>query len=46
VSAACPADVPRSANSGATCDRATNDPPGTGTGVCKAAGLPGPYACF
>jgi len=46
VNVDCPPDVPRSANSGKTCDKATNNPPGRGLGICKAAGRPGPYACF
>lgn len=46
VNTSCPPDLPRAANVGRTCDLGTNNPPGTGTGTCKAAGEPGPYLCF
>jgi hypothetical protein len=43
VNPLCPADIGR--NAGAVCNRAQNVPPGAGTGVCPAAGAPGPHPC-
>jgi hypothetical protein len=44
TSLACGANVGR--NQGLACNRATNTPPGTGTGVCPSNAPPGPHFCI
>jgi hypothetical protein len=44
VNPECPADVGR--NEGLTCNKATNVPAGTGTGICPSEAAPGPHACL
>jgi len=43
VNTTCPADVGR--NQGLVCNKSTNIPPGTGTGICPSNAAPGPHFC-
>lgn len=44
VNPLCPADVGQ--RQGLVCNRSSNNPPGTGTGICPSNAAPGPHPCI